>query len=163
MLDPRVRSFPRGLPQAAADCAAPRVANQIRHSHVHHLRPGVLEHIGLGVDYLGHGRCSRVGKPRSNAPRLSDVRVAGLGCVPRTTRRATLGHSAQMACSPAAAPTAAPANDKTGSIFISKDKFGAAAREVGLDAAVSDALWAKLCDSSGQRIIAGATLCTPCA
>jgi len=65
-----------------------------------------------------------------------------------------------MACSPAAAPTAAPANDKTGSIFISKDKFGAAAREVGLDAAVSDALWAKLCDSSGQRIIAGATLCT---
>ena len=62
-----------------------------------------------------------------------------------------------MACSPAAAPTAAPANDKTGSIFISKDKFGAAAREVGLDAAVSDALWAKLCDSSGQRIIAGAS------
>ena len=52
-------------------------------------------------------------------------------------------------------PAAAPANDKTGSIFISKDKFGAAAREVGLDAAVGDALWAKLCESSGQRIIAG--------
>lgn len=64
---------------------------------------------------------------------------------------------ASAAPASAAPAAAAPTNDKTGSIFISKDKFGAATREVGLDAVQSDALWAKLCESSGQRIIAGAT------
>lgn len=48
-------------------------------------------------------------------------------------------------------------NDATSSLFVTKDKFGVAALEAGLDAATADSLWAKLADASSQRIIGGAT------
>ena len=50
-----------------------------------------------------------------------------------------------------------PTNDKTGSILITKEKFDTAAVAVGVDSKLQAALWAKLCDSSSSRIIAGAT------
>ena len=48
-------------------------------------------------------------------------------------------------------------NDKTGSIFISKDKFSASANQVGIKQEDADNLWNALVESSSQRIIAGAT------
>ena len=48
-------------------------------------------------------------------------------------------------------------NDTTGSLFISKDKFDAAADELRVDQGVAAALWEKLAQGSSQRIIAGAT------
>jgi len=52
---------------------------------------------------------------------------------------------------------AAPKNDSTSSVFITKDKFSVAAKECELSADVAEKLWAKLADTSSQRIIAGAT------
>eukprot|EP00308_Calcidiscus_leptoporus_P018090 CAMPEP_0119379362 /NCGR_PEP_ID=MMETSP1334-20130426/52320_1 /TAXON_ID=127549 /ORGANISM="Calcidiscus leptoporus, Strain RCC1130" /LENGTH=200 /DNA_ID=CAMNT_0007398847 /DNA_START=19 /DNA_END=621 /DNA_ORIENTATION=+ len=52
---------------------------------------------------------------------------------------------------------ATQANDKTGSLFISKDKFESAACDCGLEPKMTELLWAKLSESSSQRIIAGAT------
>jgi len=49
------------------------------------------------------------------------------------------------------------ANDKTGSIFVAKDKFSQAASDCGLSEKQSKLLWTKLAESSSQRIIAGAT------
>ena len=46
---------------------------------------------------------------------------------------------------------------QTGSLFITREKFDAAAKEVGLAEGQVQALWAKLAESSSQRIIAGAT------
>lgn len=51
----------------------------------------------------------------------------------------------------------AATNDKTSSVFVTKDAFAVAAKEVGLTTEVADSLWAKLADSSSQRIIGGAT------
>ena len=48
-------------------------------------------------------------------------------------------------------------NDKTGSILITKDKYEVAAKESGLSDEMAAALWAKLADAAGSRIIAGAT------
>ena len=48
-------------------------------------------------------------------------------------------------------------NDKTSSVFVTKDKYAQAARDVGLDQAKSDALWAALAEGSSQRIIGGTT------
>ena len=53
--------------------------------------------------------------------------------------------------------TMAATNDKTSSVFVTKEKFEVAAKDVGLSAEVADALWSKLGESSSQRIIAGAT------
>jgi hypothetical protein len=49
------------------------------------------------------------------------------------------------------------ANDKTGSIFVAKDKFSLAASECGLSEDQSKQLWSKLAELSSQRIIAGVT------
>eukprot|EP00316_Scyphosphaera_apsteinii_P017607 CAMPEP_0119346264 /NCGR_PEP_ID=MMETSP1333-20130426/107915_1 /TAXON_ID=418940 /ORGANISM="Scyphosphaera apsteinii, Strain RCC1455" /LENGTH=199 /DNA_ID=CAMNT_0007358763 /DNA_START=98 /DNA_END=697 /DNA_ORIENTATION=- len=49
------------------------------------------------------------------------------------------------------------ANDKTGSLFITKEKFDQASAECGVEVNVAQELWAKLAESSTQRIIAGAT------
>ena len=51
----------------------------------------------------------------------------------------------------------AASNDKTASLFVTKEKFLAAARETSLQDATAEALWQKLADASSQRIIAGAT------
>ena len=51
----------------------------------------------------------------------------------------------------------AATNDKTSSVFVTKEKFEVAAKDVGLSAEVANALWSKLGESSSQRIIAGAT------
>jgi len=53
--------------------------------------------------------------------------------------------------------TAPTGNDKTSSVFVTKDKYAQAARDVGLDQAKSDALWAALAEGSSQRIIGGTT------
>jgi hypothetical protein len=53
--------------------------------------------------------------------------------------------------------TMAATNDKTASVFVTKEKFEVAAKDVGLSAEVADALWTKMGESSSQRIIAGAT------
>jgi len=49
------------------------------------------------------------------------------------------------------------ANDKTGSILITKDKYEVAAKESGLSDELAATLWAKLADAAGSRIIGGAT------
>lgn len=51
----------------------------------------------------------------------------------------------------------AASNDKTASLFVTKEKFLSAARETSLQDATAEALWQKLADASSQRIIAGAT------
>jgi len=51
----------------------------------------------------------------------------------------------------------AAANDSTNSLFITKDKYDAAAKGVGITDDVAAGLWAALAESSSQRIIAGAT------
>ena len=48
-------------------------------------------------------------------------------------------------------------NDTTSSVFVTKDAFAVAAKDVGLAEDTANALWAKLADSSSQRIIGGAT------
>jgi len=48
-------------------------------------------------------------------------------------------------------------NDTTSSVFVTKDAFAVASKDCGLTPEVSEALWAKLADSSSQRIIGGAT------
>jgi len=53
--------------------------------------------------------------------------------------------------------TAPTGNDKTSSVFVTKEKYAQAAKDVGLDQAKSDALWATLAEGSSQRIIGGAT------
>lgn len=53
--------------------------------------------------------------------------------------------------------TTAAANDKTGSIFITKAGFDAAASDAGLDATLAATFWSKLAEGSSQRIIGGAT------
>ena len=61
-------------------------------------------------------------------------------------------------CLPLAAlAMASPANDKTSSVFVTKDKFVEATKSVSLDPAVAEALWAKLAEGSSQRIIGGAS------
>ena len=49
------------------------------------------------------------------------------------------------------------ANDKTSSVFITKDKFSQSANEVGIAQDVAEKLWASLAEGSSQRIIGGAT------
>ena len=59
-----------------------------------------------------------------------------------------------------AAPGAAgasPANDKTSSVFVTKEKFGSACKELSVPDALAEQLWAKLAESSTQRIIGGAS------
>ena len=67
---------------------------------------------------------------------------------------------------PMSAPTPPPAvpaspasatNDKTTSVFVTKDKFNESAAKVGIAPATAEQLWAALADSSSQRIIGGAT------
>ena len=60
---------------------------------------------------------------------------------------------------PPAAPAVggSPANDKTNSVFVTKDKFTQACAELSLSNDVQAQLWAKLAESSSQRIIGGAT------
>ncbi len=65
-------------------------------------------------------------------------------------------HAAEVWCSILLTAMAAT-NDKTSSVFVTKDAFHVAAKDVGLSTEVADALWAKLGDSSSQRIIGGAT------
>ena len=62
-----------------------------------------------------------------------------------------------MVATPSASPGGAPANDKTGSIFITREKFNEAVGDVGIDVGQGEALWTKLCESSAQRIIGGAS------
>jgi len=54
-------------------------------------------------------------------------------------------------------PAGAPINDKTTSVFVTRDKFNEAATKVGLAPGLAEALWAVMADSSSQRIIGGAT------
>ena len=51
----------------------------------------------------------------------------------------------------------AATNDKTSSVFVTKDAYTLAAKDVGLSDEVATALWAKLSEGSSQRIIGGAT------
>ena len=51
----------------------------------------------------------------------------------------------------------AATNDKTSSVFVTRDKFAEAAKECNLTEDVANALWAKLAEGSSQRIIGGAT------
>lgn len=48
-------------------------------------------------------------------------------------------------------------NDTTSSVFVTKDAFTVAAKDCELSSEVIDKLWAKLADTSSQRIIGGAT------
>jgi hypothetical protein len=48
-------------------------------------------------------------------------------------------------------------NDTTSSVFVTKDAFAVAAKELDLSAEVAEKLWAKLANTSSQRIIGGAT------
>eukprot|EP00965_Chrysotila_dentata_P180406 5955456-Pleurochrysis_carterae.AAC.16 len=48
-------------------------------------------------------------------------------------------------------------NDRTGSIFIAKDKFDEAAKAIGLQEAMAADLWSHLAGASSQRIVAGAS------
>lgn len=76
------------------------------------------------------------------------------GSLPAHRRgRPQSGGAHEMASAAAAGAT----NDKTGSIFITKSGFDAAASENKLDANLAAALWATLANSSSQRIIGGAT------
>ena len=51
----------------------------------------------------------------------------------------------------------AATNDKTSSLFITKEKMVEAASSLGLASDTIESLWTKLADSSSQRIIGGAT------
>lgn len=48
-------------------------------------------------------------------------------------------------------------NDTTSSVFVTKDAFSIAAKECSLSTEVAEKLWAKLANTSSQRIIGGAT------
>ena len=54
-------------------------------------------------------------------------------------------------------PAGAPINDKTTSVFVTRDKFNESATKVGLAPGLAEALWAVMADSSSQRIRGGAT------
>ena len=48
-------------------------------------------------------------------------------------------------------------NDKTSSVFVTRQAFDDAARECKLETDVAEQLWSKLANTSTQRIIGGAT------
>ena len=51
----------------------------------------------------------------------------------------------------------AATNDKTSSVFVTKDAFAVAAKDCDLSTELAEKLWARLAEGSSQRIIGGAT------